>query len=53
MLRLKARDVPGRVATGGIWPSQQGTAASKDIWMVGIGVGMVIGALPDRQKTSG
>jgi hypothetical protein len=56
MLGLKARDVPGRIATrkpGSIWPSQQGTGVSKDIWMVGIGVGMVVGALTDRKKTSG
>lgn len=38
---------------GSIWPSQQGTGVSKDVWMVGIGLGMVVGALADRGKTSG
>jgi len=38
---------------GSIWPSQQGTGVSKGIWMVGIGLGMVIGAVTDRRKTSG
>ncbi|HWF79226.1 MAG TPA: hypothetical protein VN695_01505 [Streptosporangiaceae bacterium] len=37
---------------GSIWPSQQGTGVSKDIWMVGIGLGMVVGALTDRRQTS-
>ena len=37
---------------GSIWPSQQGTAVSKDVWMAGIGLGMVIGALTDREKNS-
>ena len=36
---------------GSIWPSQAGTAVSKDIWMVGIGLGMVVGALTDGGKT--
>ena len=38
---------------GSIWPSQQGTGVSKDIWMVGIGLGMVVGAVTDRGKNSG
>src|SRR5215472_12933410 len=37
---------------GSIWPSQQGTGVSKDVWMVGIGLGMVVGALTDREKAS-
>lgn len=30
---------------GSIWPSQVGTAVSKDVWMLGIGAGLVIDAL--------
>lgn len=52
LITLYAR-TPALRKPGSIWPSQQGTGVSKDIWMVGIGVGMVVGALTDRQKTSG
>ncbi len=34
---------------GGIWPSQAGTAVSKDSWMLGIGLGMLIGAAERRR----
>jgi hypothetical protein len=30
---------------GSIWPSQAGVAVSKDIWMLGIGLGLVADAL--------
>jgi hypothetical protein len=26
---------------GSIWPTQAGTAISKDVWMLGIGVGLL------------
>jgi len=32
-----------------IWPSQAGTAISKDAWMLGIGIGMLVGAAEDRE----
>jgi hypothetical protein len=35
---------------GSIWPSQAGTGVSKDIWMLGIGLGLVAEALGSRQK---
>jgi hypothetical protein len=35
---------------GSIWPSQQGTAISKDVWMLGIGVGLLADALVDRKR---
>jgi uncharacterized membrane protein YphA (DoxX/SURF4 family) len=35
---------------GSIWPSQQGTAISKDVWMLGIGVGLLVDALVDRRR---
>jgi len=52
LITMYAR-TPALRKPGSIWPSQQGTGVSKDIWMVGIGVGMVVGALTDRGKTSG
>jgi hypothetical protein len=33
---------------GSIWPSQVGTAVSKDVWMLGIGLGLITGSLTDR-----
>lgn len=32
-----------------IWPSQAGTAISKDAWMLGIGIGMLVDAAEDRE----
>jgi hypothetical protein len=32
---------------GSVWPTQAGTAVSKDVWMLGIGLGLVVGALGD------
>lgn len=43
---------PGMHKPGSIWPTQQGTAVSKDVWMLGIGVGLVMGALRDRQDST-
>jgi uncharacterized membrane protein YphA (DoxX/SURF4 family) len=28
---------------GSFWPTQAGTAVSKDIWMLGIGLGLIVG----------
>jgi len=33
-----------------IWPSPAGVGVSKDIWMLGIGVGLLIDALNDRRR---
>jgi hypothetical protein len=30
---------------GSIWPTSQGTAISKDVWMLGIGLGLVVDGL--------
>jgi hypothetical protein len=40
---------------GSIWPTQQGTAVSKDVWMLGIGLGLVIDGLVDglRRRRNG
>ena len=44
-LRTSALHKPGSV-----WPTQAGTAVSKDVWMLGIGIGLglVTGALGDQ-----
>jgi hypothetical protein len=39
---------PGMTKEDGIRPSQQGTALAKDVWMLGIGVGLTVDALTDR-----
>lgn len=41
LLGLYAR-VPGMRKEGSVWPSPQGTAVSKDVWMLGIGVGLLV-----------
>jgi hypothetical protein len=35
---------------GSIWPSQAGTAVSKDVWMLGIGLGLVVDGLAGRRQ---
>jgi hypothetical protein len=30
---------------GSVWPTQAGTAVGKDVWMLGIGLGLVAGPL--------
>jgi hypothetical protein len=35
---------------GSIWPNQNGTAVSKDVWLLGIGLGLLIDGLTDRRK---
>jgi hypothetical protein len=39
---------PGMTKEDGVRPSQQGTALAKDVWMLGIGVGLIVDALTDR-----
>ncbi|HUA94685.1 MAG TPA: hypothetical protein VMB82_04075 [Acidimicrobiales bacterium] len=39
---------PGMRKPGSIWPTQQGIAVSKDIWMVGIGLGLIFDGITDR-----
>jgi hypothetical protein len=36
---------------GSICPSQAGTGLSKDVWMLGIGLGLVIDALASRRES--
>jgi hypothetical protein len=35
---------------GSIWPSQAGTAVSKDVWMFGIGLGLLVDAFTTRRR---
>jgi hypothetical protein len=37
----------------GIRPTQQGTPLAKDVWMLGIGVGLMVDALTDRPAPHG
>ena len=39
---------PGMTRPDGVRPSQQGTPLAKDVWMLGIGLGLVADALTDR-----
>ena len=34
---------------GSVWPTQQGTAISKDVWMLGIGLGLILDGLRSRR----
>lgn len=34
---------------GSVWPTPQGTAISKDVWMLGIGLGLIIDGLTSRR----
>ena len=36
---------------GSIWPTQQGIGVSKDVWMFGIGLGLLAGAITDRRSS--
>jgi uncharacterized membrane protein YphA (DoxX/SURF4 family) len=33
---------------GSVWPTQQGIAISKDVWMLGIGLALLVDGLPNR-----
>lgn len=47
LLAMYAR-TPAMHLPGSIWPSQAGTAVSKDVWMFGIGLGFLADALTTR-----
>ena len=46
LLTMYAR-TPALRKPGSIWPSQAGTGVSKDVWMLGIGLGLMASALTD------
>jgi len=52
LLAMYAR-TPQLRKPGSIWPSQAGTAISKDVWMLGIGLGLIAGAVADRVPRGG
>jgi uncharacterized membrane protein YphA (DoxX/SURF4 family) len=35
---------------GSVWPTAQGTGVSKDVWMLGIGLGLLADGLRSRQE---
>ena len=41
---------PGMHLEGSIRPTQEGTAISKDVWMLGIGVSLLVDALTTKPK---
>jgi hypothetical protein len=47
LLGMYAR-TPGMRQEGGVRPTRQGVPLAKDVWMLGIGVGLVVDALTDR-----
>jgi hypothetical protein len=47
LLGLYAR-TPGMHKEGSPFPTQEGTPIAKDVWMAGIGIGLVIDALTDK-----
>ena len=38
-------NLPALHKPGSAWPTQPGTGVSKDVWMLGIGLGLVAGDL--------
>jgi uncharacterized membrane protein YphA (DoxX/SURF4 family) len=49
LLAMYAR-TPALRKPGSIWPTQAGTAVSKDVWMLGIGLDLLASALPRRGR---
>ncbi|HVC39853.1 MAG TPA: hypothetical protein VNH20_07795 [Candidatus Dormibacteraeota bacterium] len=40
---------PAMHKEGSVWPSPQGIAVSKDVWMLGIGLGLLLEAATERK----
>ena len=51
LLAMYAR-TPTMRKPGSIWPSRTGIAVSKDVWMFGIGLGLLADALGGPRPTS-
>jgi hypothetical protein len=49
LLTMYAR-TPALRKPGSIWPTQAGTAVSKDVWMLGIGLGLLVDAATSRRS---
>jgi uncharacterized membrane protein YphA (DoxX/SURF4 family) len=52
LLAMYAR-TPAMRKPGSIWPSQTGIAVSKDVWMLGIGLGLVADGLTSTDRGAG
>jgi uncharacterized membrane protein YphA (DoxX/SURF4 family) len=52
LLTMYAR-TPAMRKPGSIWPSQGGTAVSKDVWMLGIGLGLMLDSVVGSANGSG
>jgi hypothetical protein len=50
LLTMYAR-TPGLRQPGSIFPTQDGIGLAKDVWMVGIGAGLVLGGLTDDVRS--
>ncbi|GAA4057790.1 MULTISPECIES: hypothetical protein [Actinomadura] len=44
---------PGLRKPGSVWPSQAGIGVSKDVWLLGIGLGLLADAASERRATTG
>jgi uncharacterized membrane protein YphA (DoxX/SURF4 family) len=51
LLGLYAK-TPGMRKPGSVWPTPQGIAVSKDVWMVAIGLALLVDAVTDRKKSA-
>jgi hypothetical protein len=49
LMGLYAR-TPGLRKPGSIWPTPQGTAISKDVWMLGAGLALLADAWTSRRR---
>ncbi|MDN3357679.1 hypothetical protein [Actinomadura sp. DC4] len=49
LMAMYAR-TPAMRKPGSIWPSPAGLGVSKDVWMLGIGLGLLADAATDRRK---
>lgn len=43
---------PGMTKPGSVWPTQQGIGLSKDVWMLGIGAGLLLDRSQRRRAKS-
>ena len=50
LIGLYAR-TPGLRKPGSVWPTHQGIAISKDVWMLGIGIGLLAGSCSTRRSS--
>jgi uncharacterized membrane protein YphA (DoxX/SURF4 family) len=49
LLAMYAR-TPAMRKPGSVWPSRAGIAVSKDVWMLGIGLGLLVDAAGERRE---